>query len=230
MKFKSHIFAQVSGSIAGTTFAHNQGGLYARARTIPVNPSTPQQTVVRNIMRDLSQEWSQTLNEASRQSWANYADNNPRVDTLGNQLSLSGQQMFIRCNSVRRRANLSAVQAGPTAQGLAPLTDVTIQPNANLTTITATFNTTDQWANEDQGAMIIFISKQITPARNFFKGPFLAAGLVFGNSTTPPTSPLIFSNQVPEVYLAGNKVFARTVAVLTDGRISSTLYTLGIAA
>ncbi|KKM06452.1 hypothetical protein LCGC14_1743870, partial [marine sediment metagenome] len=48
MLFKSGLITQGSGSIGGLTASHNRGGMYFRARTIPTNPATSFQTVVRN--------------------------------------------------------------------------------------------------------------------------------------------------------------------------------------
>ncbi|GAH13494.1 unnamed protein product, partial [marine sediment metagenome] len=38
---------QMSGSIAGNTFARNRYGNYVRARTKPINPNSDRQVVVR---------------------------------------------------------------------------------------------------------------------------------------------------------------------------------------
>jgi len=229
MKFKSQIFAQVSGSTGGLTFGHNQGGLYTRTRSIPTNPNTPQQQVVRNILGSISQTWSNSLTNEQRESWTNYARNNPVRDKLGEPLVLTGQQMFLRANSIRRRLNLPSINDGPTQQGLAALSAPTVTPDAGLTTLQATFDNTDPWANESGGGLLITISRQKGPAINFFRGPFLAAGLVLGDPMTPPASPVSFTAQVPETYLSGNKVFSKSVAVRADGRISAHTLDVGVA-
>ena len=59
MLFKSAAFTQASGSVGGLTFAHNRGGMYTRARSIPVNPKTQQTGRCREA------QWSQ-MNEQTR--------------------------------------------------------------------------------------------------------------------------------------------------------------------
>jgi len=63
----------MSGSIAGTTFARNRSGSYARAKTKPINPNTTLQNLVRATFAMLSARWAQTLTEAQRTAWNLYA-------------------------------------------------------------------------------------------------------------------------------------------------------------
>jgi len=66
---------QMSGSIAGNTYARNRYGNYVRARTKPVNPKTDRQSVIRTAMQLLTTRWAQTLTAAQRTAWNLYASN-----------------------------------------------------------------------------------------------------------------------------------------------------------
>ena len=66
MIFKSPIFAQASGSIAGTVFSRNAGGMYVRSRANPTNPNTDAQQAVRDAMRQLVVAWTSELDDGQR--------------------------------------------------------------------------------------------------------------------------------------------------------------------
>lgn len=117
----SPILGGLSGSIAGTTFAHNRGGQYARQRTIPVNPTSTKQSAIRNITGIVSSSWF-TLTQPQRDAWANYASLNPVVDSLGQAVQLTGHQCFVGLNSRRAQAGLGIQTAVPVVAGPADLT------------------------------------------------------------------------------------------------------------
>jgi hypothetical protein len=95
------------------------------------------------------------------------------------------------------------------------------------TTLSLAFTNTDDWANEDDGALLVFASRPQNPTVNFFKGPFQFAGKVAGNTMTPPTSPATITLPFPLV--AGQNVFVRMFATRADGRPSPALvFRLGI--
>jgi len=100
MKFTSPLFSAVSGSIGGTTYSHNKGGMYARARIIPPDKQSDPQLVWRPIWKALTLLWS-TLTEPERESWRVYASQVPRTNNLGQVKALSGHQHFFRSNAVR---------------------------------------------------------------------------------------------------------------------------------
>ena len=104
---------QMSGSIAGNTFARNRYGNYVRARTKPVNPNSALQQQVRNAMADLTTRWSSVLTAVQRTAWNLYASNTPMTNRLGETVNLTGFNHYIRSNSLLLRCALSLVGAGP---------------------------------------------------------------------------------------------------------------------
>jgi len=219
MKFKSEAMTQASGSIGGTTYGHNRGGLYRRARSIPVNPSSPAQLAARNAFSTLAIAWRETLTQGNRDAWETYAQLTPVTDSLGDPLILSGQQMYIRNNTARLRATIARVDAGPIGGGGTPLTTPTLAVQNGGADIDVSYTNTDPWAIAVGGALIVQVSRQMQPTINFFKGPFRFAGAELG-AVIPPTSPLIVANGFGDIYAIGQKVYARCVAVSPEGRIS----------
>ncbi len=224
MLFKSEIVTQVSGSIAGTTYSHNSAGLYRRARSIPVNPNSAAQQGVRSNLTTLSQAWNAVLTQAQRDAWDNYATLSPITGKLGDELVLSGQQMYIRCNTVRLLAGVARVDVGPTVPGLIALTTPVATISIAAADISTAFDNTDQWANETGGGLNIQTSRFISAGRNFFRGPHRFLQFVEG-AVAPPASPDTSANnafgQVVADATAGQKCAMRWVAFEVDGRISA---------
>lgn len=217
MKFKSPIFSQASGSLAGKTFAHNKGGMYVRARGLVKNPNTPAQQVVRTALKSLTTAWVTTLTSSQQTQWATYAANVPLLNTLGDSRSIPALAMYVRCNSPRLVAVKARVDNGPAIFAVANLT--TPVPTVNHTTgLSTAYTNTDLWASAVGGYLFIFVSKPQNASINFFKGPFNFADSVAG-AGTPPTSPKVTT--YPYTLAAGQKVFIRYIASNADGRLSA---------
>lgn len=88
----------MSGSKGGTTASHNRNGAYFRNRSIPVNPRTSAQTVVRNRISSLSSAW-RSLTQGQRDQWSAVAATLPRTDALGQTYTQTGLQLFTGYNS-----------------------------------------------------------------------------------------------------------------------------------
>lgn len=86
--------SQVSGSIGGTTFSRNRGGPYTRARAIPVTSTTPAAIATKARLQNASVSW-QNLTAGQRTAWAFWATANPVTNTLGNSITLTGQQAYV---------------------------------------------------------------------------------------------------------------------------------------
>lgn len=220
MLIKSAVLSQASGSLAGATFAHNRGGMYVRARSIPTNPASNFQLAIRQALTTLSHRWSAILDATARAAWTDYAAATPQVNPLGDQLILTGQQMFVRNNVPRLLAGLSIVNDAPASPGDATLSPTTAEVNPGEPTaaqIGITFNNADAWATAVGGALLIFDAPDQSPAVNFYKGPFRYAGKITG-AATPPTSPGSVDNVFQ--HSTGNAAFVRVIAVTADGRLS----------
>lgn len=219
MLFKSQIFTQVSGSIGGTTFSRNKGGLYTRARSVPVNPNSPAQIAARNAFSSLVNAWTEILTGTQRDAWDLYALNTPVTNVFGDSKTLTGQQMYIRSNQPRVRDGQPRVDAGPTVFDLGTFTTPSFVISAAAPNdIDVTFDATDTWAIALGGFLFALASRGQNQSKNFFKGPFRSAGSIAGG-TVPPTPPDVVISEFP--YAEDQKVFVAFRAGQPDGRLSN---------
>ena len=219
MKFLSQMVTAASGSIGGITYSHNKGGMYQRARATPTNPGSPFQSQVRQLMADLSNAWNNILSEGQRVTWDVYAFNVPVIDSLGQQIQLTGLNMYVRSNVPRLQAGLARVDTAPLVYNLGSFTEPTATIDTANDEIDVAFTNTDEWAGETGSAMLIYASRPQNLSINFFKGPYRFAGLIPGDDTTPPTSPS--PEPLPFDVGAGQRIFWRARVTRLDGRLSA---------
>lgn len=220
MLFKSPIFAQASGSIAGLTFSHNRGGQYVRSRVTPTDPATSLQVTVRSAMTSLSVRWIETLTSTQRADWRVYAANVEMTNRLGDAVFLTGQQHYVRSNIPRVQAGKAPVDNAPTEFDLGLFTPPTFTGDASQDVVVS-FDNTDAWANETGSFIFFYASFQKSPSIVYHKGPYQFIGSVAGDDTTPPTSPETFSP--PSTLTEGNIFFARARVSRIDGRLSGNI-------
>jgi hypothetical protein len=219
VKFKSQLVTQASGSIGGATFSHNRGGAYIRARTVPTNPNSPQQAVVRALMAALTALWNNTLTQAQRDGWQLYADQVLIPDTLGEPRNAGGIGMYCRSNIPRQQAGATLVNDAPTIYNLGDFTAPVFASISQATQqLSMTFDNADAWANEDDALMIVLLGRPQNPGVKYFKGPYRYAGKVEGDSGTPPTSPATIA--LPFAAVTGQRVFGQVRVARADGRLS----------
>lgn len=180
---------QMSGSIAGNTFARNRFGNYTRARTTPVNPNTARQTAAKARLAFLAEEWGDTLTALQRGAWNTYAAAIAWTNKLGESVKLTGFNHFIRSNCAKLQCSLAVVADGPTTLLLPnadPLFSVALSAANGLT---ITFDDALDWLDEDLGAMIIEVGQPQNPTREFFGSPWRFDQFIAGSVATPPTTP-----------------------------------------
>ena len=211
---------QMSGRIAGNVFARNRGGNYVRAGTIPVNPNSPQQVIVRAVLAQLMVRWAQTLTPAQRIAWETYANAVAVVNRLGESIKLSGVNHYIRSNSLLLRAGDPVVDDGPTVLAL-PDQDPTIAITASVAagTISVAFNDALNWAIIDDGHMHVFMGRPQNPTRNFFGGPWRIADTLDGNTAIPLVSPQVVTP--PFTLVEGQKIWVQFRIQEPDSRLSN---------
>lgn len=218
MKFKSPIITQASGSLGGSTYSRNKGGMYIRSRAIPTNPGSTFQSAVRAVFAELTNAWIDELSEAQRLVWQGYANNVQLIDKLGDPTNVTGLNMYVRSNVPRLQAGLPRVDTGPIVYDLGNFTAPQFAIDTANDEVDVTFTAADAWANEDDASMLVFASRPQNVTINYFKGPYRLAGMIDGDSTTPPTSPAAIS--LPFAVEAGQRIFTRVAVSRADGRLS----------
>lgn len=189
---------QMSGSIAGNTFARNAYGNYVRARTKPVNPNTARQQGVRAAIATLTTRWSSTLTAPQRTAWNLYGTSVGMLNHLGETIHLSGFNHYIRSNVTRETGPTVLVDDGPVIFEL-PAQDPTLAVTASEATqqLTTTFDNTMDWSVEDGSFLFLFQGIPMNPQRNFFGGPWrffrYVGGVAPGGAASPDVSAAVFA-------------------------------------
>jgi len=212
--------SQASGSLGGTVFSHNRFGAYVRARSIPVNPQTARQVVVRNIMQNLAILWNNTLTQAQRDAWIEYGANTPYLNRLGEAINLTGLNWYTGSNLLALQAGLTRVDDAPTiftqAQAELALAVTASEATQNLT---ITYDDTQDWVSEDGAQQSVFMGIPKNANTKFFKGPWQFIGLIAGDSGAPPVSPAVIAASYP--FAAGQRIWVKTRIRRADGRYSA---------
>jgi len=125
MKVIFNLIAAASGKLNGMVFAKNKGGQYARNFSVPLNPQTTAQTVVRNRQTSFAQNWA-TLTDAERLSWENFAELHPRTNALGAIRHLSGFQVYVSANNNIENGGGVAITVAPATAVVPALTDLSV--------------------------------------------------------------------------------------------------------
>lgn len=221
MIFKSGLLTSGSGSVGGLTMSHNKGGMYFRSRAIPTDPSSARQLQVRDAVAFLSQAWSQTLTQAQRDAWDQFAEAVTVLNALGDAIQISGVNHYVRANAARIAANaqlsptvpLTSIPLAPAIYDLPMLNPISITPNIVAPDIGVAFDDAQDWVNDDGNALMIYEGRPRNTGVKFFKGPYRLSGIIQGDSVTPPTSPV----SINSAWTPGNGNLVKVRAVLSVG-------------
>jgi len=210
---------ELRGSIGGTVFSRTRSGAIARARSIPVDPGSALQVAVRAIMGQVRDYYFNTLTDAQRAAWTQYANNVDYTNRLGETINLTGYNMFCRSNIPRVQAGLSIIADGPTNFTLAEQDGtVAVTTTAASKEVSVAFDDTLDWLDETGAALLVYESAPQNPTVNYFKGPYRYLGKVDGDDSTAPTTPQTFTSAFEMA--AGQKQFYQFRILRADGRLS----------
>lgn len=225
MLFKPLLGTDLSGKVGGIVASHNRGGAYFRAATIPVNPNTVFQQVVRAAVAQLSAQWESTLTQVQRDAWAVYASNVTLTNRIGEQINVTPLDMYVRSNVSKQQAGIPRQDDAPTIFNLGAKTFQSVT-NATVAGQTIDFNFAvtpegDPWATEIGSFMLVYVSRPQNSGISFFRGPYRFAGSVEG-AVIPPTPPLTVA--VPFPIALGQRIFGRAVVTYLDGRYTTSSF------
>jgi hypothetical protein len=229
----------MSGSLGGLVASHNKGGTYLRRRSIPTDPSSAAQVIIRGLLGNLAQEWVNTLTPSERAAWDTYAANVSWVDSLGQTIQLSGINHYIRANVPRLYSEAEAPAGGPatpridTAPALFELgvsPQVVAETPAHATGPPEVISLTIDWDNTASyaatDAVLLFVSPPQNPSIRFFKGPYYFVANEAGDNGQIGAD--LFDSVTPSRYqlrfgpvVTAQAVFWALRASMTDGRLSS---------
>lgn len=218
----------MAGKIAGTVFARNRYGQYARSWSKPVNPKTDRQTGARARIGLLGAAWAVELTEEQRAGWNVYAANVPMKNRLGETMNLSGFNQYCRTNGVLLAIGEARKDDAPGIFTLGeqdPSLEVSVDATAGE--IKVSFDADADWVSEDGAFLAVSVGRPVNKNVEFFGGPFRLAGHVSGSTTSAPTSPAAIESPWP--LQAGQRVFVQCRIVRADGRVSEFFRCSGVS-
>ncbi len=172
---------QMSGSIAGNTFARNRFGNYMRARTKPVNPRSMRQERAKAVVSLLAEYWHSDMNDTQRGLWDVYAAAVSMKNKLGETIHITGFNHFIRSNANMRVVGGGVTTAAPSILSL-PEKDVLLQCDGeDIAAQTLSFAcAVAGWAanGDPKRNIIIYQGQPQLASRTFFAGPWRYMGTV----------------------------------------------------
>lgn len=118
----SSLLTDISGSIGGTTYARSRGGLYARNRTVPINPQTLAQGVVRSMFGSLSMAYN-ALTSAQKAAWEAFGQSIQFINRLGQPFNPSGRSAYMQLNQNLQLVGSTTID-DPPASTVAPVLDI----------------------------------------------------------------------------------------------------------
>lgn len=217
------------GSVGGITYTANQWAqIIARARTAPVNPSTPFQTTIRSALSNVSAQW-EIMTQDERDAWSAYAQTVIFTGPLG-QYQITGRLMFIRCLALPLYCNSRGLivlalddepPVVPGAFNAGPLNPV---PPAGPA-VTGIGLSIGNQTGED-GVAFVERSVAFAQTRERYKGPFLSTLAVAEDITAGVSTVISFTGlTVDMVYFTYTRMFTKVAPF----RLSSSYVTRHIA-
>lgn len=211
---------QRSGSSGGIVYSRNRYGQYIRPRTVPVNPNTDRQVAARNLARNLAIAWRDTLTQALRDAWDLLASVIPWENALGDVVHLTGLNWYNRCNVARMQGGLARIDDPSGIPGIEPAESALVVTASEATQqLSVAFDDTAAWCSDDAAGQLVSMATPLPASRKFCGGPWRYAGVILGNSVTPPTSPATIAVAWPIV--EGNRLWVRTRIAYSNGGLSN---------
>lgn len=177
MKIKwSALIGDVRNKLNGSVASKNRYGSYLRTKTTPVNPATTYQQSARQVLGNLSSSW-RALTQAQRSSFIAGAVNFPFTDIFGDQMTLSGQALFIKLNANLEKIGQSRINTAPLPVGFEEIAIASVsatQTTGALTALELSMNITTVPAGY---SLAVYATPPINPGRAFVKNQFRFLGV-----------------------------------------------------
>lgn len=136
MKYIGLISSAASGKLGGIVASHNRGGQYFRKHSIPVQPRTSAQRLVRNQLAGLSSAFK-GLTAAQVGGWNALGSTVTLKNKIGQTYHPTGQQLYVSCNKHLAELGIStAISTAPTIPTIPAFTTFTMTNGAANTTVT----------------------------------------------------------------------------------------------
>lgn len=211
---KSLIASVIRGSVGGLTYTANQyHGIVLRARTSPINPGSPTQSIIRLAMSAANEVWD-GLSESVRSQWSAYAQALVYTGPLGTytvtgrNVALGIYNFAVWCIEQGVPTIASAGMTPPAKAGFLGLGPIVTQA---LATGGTGFQLSLGNPNDEDITVVAQISLQQSASRNRYKGPWNPAYL-HSTEVEAFTSGLLVIDDLP----SDGVYFVRLKAISSD--------------
>lgn len=186
------IVSEIRGKIAATVFTKNKAGASIRNRVTPINRRSTGQTNVRQRLASLSAQW-RGLTEPQRLSWNNAGASFPQTDNLGQTIFLTGEQIFVRCNSNLLLTGNAQITSAPTPTSFDVLSFTSLTATAGTGVVSLAFTPTVPAGYE----MVVRATAPVSPGKSFIPD----SAFRFLKSIAPAaTSPQVLTTEYANVF------------------------------
>lgn len=217
VKITPTYFSDASGSIAGTTFSKNAGGLYLRKRVKPTNPQSDDQAEQRNFLAQLSQAW-RGLSQSERQTWISCAKDFPYSNVLGITKTLSGFGLYVQLNLNLLIISEPTVDECPSASAVESISTLSLNAAAP-NNLSITFTPTPIPAGHK---WVIEATPQVSTGISFVKNKYRRITVLAAATISPQNVFAAWQAKFGGSLVVGNKVFVRAHSVLmATGQVST---------
>jgi len=219
----------VGGSTGKVTYGRNRAGAYTRRRTKPVNPNSALQQEIRAAFAAAINSWTDELTAVQRSAWDTYAAGVPWLNSAGQAMFLTGQNMYTRFYQyvVYWSTTAPTSLVPPASFDIGAITpeagSLTLTYDTSADTLQAGGNfplATNLWQVED--ARISFrISQPSNASRGFRPNRFkkLTRAVV---AETPVPAVLTTAVPSPWVFQAGQVAWVEMRALTPDNQLTET--------
>lgn len=119
------LIVDMRNKLGGHVLSKNRAGSFIRRKVSPSQPNTGAQALIRGIMSSMSRAWSGVLDNTERAAWVAFAALHPVTDQFGQNVILTGQQMFNRLNNVINFLGGTTIESPPASLAVAAITAFT---------------------------------------------------------------------------------------------------------
>lgn len=92
--------AELQGTFQGVTAQRWRGLLIFRKKPTPHQANSPRQQIVKALFGLLSSAWRNDLTQGLRRAWNNLAANKPWLDVFGREITMTGENLYIKQNII----------------------------------------------------------------------------------------------------------------------------------
>jgi len=209
MKTKlSPIYSDLRGKMGNIVASTGRGGAYVRARVIPSNPQTVDQTTARSRITTLSQAWD-GLTDNQRAQWRAAASNWVSTGIFGDKLEPSGFNLFIKLNANLSVCSIAMISVPPAKAAVAALTTFSAtQVHAGATTLVYTATPAPAGSS-----YIIEATEPMSAGRSFVKSQYRIIAVIPAATASPYVATAVYAAKFGGPGLVGQKVFFRVRAI-----------------